>query len=82
MSISRLFLAFLQLYSYLLLIRVILSWVNPNPRHSLLLMVIQVTEPVLAPLRGLFSFKGFDFSPILALFLIKILMNVIAKAGI
>ncbi len=81
MSISRLLFAVLQLYSYLLLLRVILSWVNPNPRNSMLLMVINVTEPILAPLRGLLNFKGFDFSPILALFLIRILMNVILKAG-
>jgi len=81
MSISRLLFAILQLYSYLLLIRVVLSWVNPNPRNSLLLMVIKVTEPVLAPLRGIFNFRGFDFSPILALFLIRIVMNVIVKAG-
>jgi len=81
MSISRLLFAVLQLYSYLLLLRVILSWVNPNPRNSMLLMVVNVTEPVLAPLRGILNFKGFDFSPILALFLIRILMNVILKAG-
>jgi len=81
MSISRLLFAILQLYSYLLLIRVILSWVNPNPRNNLLVMVITVTEPVLAPLRGIVNFRGFDFSPILALFLIRILMNVIVKAG-
>ncbi len=81
MGISRLLLAVLQLYSYLLLIRVILSWVNPNPRNSLLLMVFKVTEPVLGPLRALFQFRGFDFSPILALLLIRVLMSVIAKPG-
>ncbi len=81
MSITRLLLAVLQLYSYLLLARVILSWVNPNPRNNLLLMVIRVTEPLLAPMRSFSQFRGFDFSPILALFLISILMNVITKAG-
>lgn len=81
MGISRLLLAILQLYSWLLLIRVILSWVNPNPRNELLLMVFKVTEPVLAPLRRLFNFQGFDFSAILALILIRVLMSVIAKTG-
>lgn len=81
MSISRLIFAILQLYSYLLLIRVVLSWINPNPRNNLLVMVVNVTEPVLAPLRGIFNFRGFDFSPILALLLIRIIMNVIIKAG-
>ena len=77
MGISSLLLAILQVYSWLLLIRVVLSWVNPNPRNELLLMVVKVTEPVLGPLRGLVNFRGIDFSPILALFLIRILMNII-----
>ena len=81
MGISRLLLAILQLYSWLLIIRVILTWVNPNPRNELLLMVIKVTEPVLRPLRGLLNFRGFDFSAILALLLIRIIMSVIAKPG-
>jgi YggT family protein len=81
MGISRLLLAILQLYSWLLIIRIILSWVNPNPRNELLLMVIKVTEPVLRPLRGIFNFQGFDFSAILALLLIRIIMSVIAKPG-
>ncbi len=78
MGIHNLILAILQVYSWLLLVRVILSWVNPNPRNELLLMVVRVTEPVLGPLRSVFNFGGFDLSPILALFLIRILMRIIA----
>jgi len=78
MGIRNILIAILQVYSWLLLIRVILSWVNPNPRNELLLMVIRVTEPVLRPLRSVVRFGGFDLSPILALFLIRILMRIIA----
>ncbi len=78
MGIRHILISILQVYSWLLLIRVILSWVNPNPRNELLLMVIRVTEPVLGPLRGVVNFGRFDLSPILALFLIRILMRIIA----
>ncbi len=82
MGISNLVIATLQVFIWLLLVRVILGWVNPNPRNELLLMVIKITEPVLAPLRGVVKFGGFDWSPVVALFLIRILMYIVAKTGI
>ena len=81
MSIARLLYAVLQVYSFLILARVIMSWVNPNPRNELLLMVIRVTEPVLAPLRSLIPLRGIDLSPILAWLLIRFLMRLIIQAG-
>ena len=81
MSIARLLYAVLQVYSFLILARVIMSWVNPNPRNELLLMVIRVTEPVLGPLRALIPLRGIDLSPILAWLLIRFLMRLIIQAG-
>jgi YggT family protein len=77
MSIQKLILAVLQVYSWLILARVILSWVNPNPRNDLLIMVYRVTEPVLAPLRALIPLRGIDLSPILAWLLIQLLTRVV-----
>jgi YggT family protein len=81
MSIARLAYALLQVYSFLILARVIMSWVNPHPRNELLLMVVRVTEPVLAPLRALIPLRGIDLSPILAWLLIRFLMRLIIQAG-
>lgn len=81
MGMIKLVLAVLNVYSLLIMARVILSWVNPNPRNELLLMVIRVTEPVLAPLRALIPIRGLDLSPIVAWLLIRLLMNVIVQAG-
>ena len=78
MGIRNLLLAILQVYSWLLLTRVVISWLNPNPRNELLLMVIKVTDPILKPLSGSVTLGTFDFGPILALFLIRILMKIIA----
>jgi len=77
MDIRRLLLAILQIYSWLILARVILSWVNPNPRNELLLMVYRVTEPVLGPLRRLIPLRGIDLSPLLAWLLIQLVMRLV-----
>ncbi len=77
----KLFLAILQVISWLILARVILNWVNPRPRNVLLVLVIQWTELVLVPLRALIPLRGIDLSPILAWLLIQILMRLIVQAG-
>ena len=72
MVLTRLLLALLKVYSWLILARVVLSWVNPSPQNSLLVMVIRVTEPVLRLLRPLLPIPGLDLSPILAFILIQL----------
>ena len=63
---------FLQILLYaltiLVLARVILSWVDPRGSNSLSLLVIQLTEPMLAPIRRLLPSTGMlDFSPTILL---------------
>jgi YggT family protein len=81
MAIQRLLVAVLQVYSWLILARVIMSWVNPRPRNEILLMIIRVTEPVLGFLRVLVPLRGIDLSPILAWLLIQLLMRLIVQVG-
>lgn len=81
MAITKLAVAVLEVYTWLIIIRVILSWVNPRPRNELLLMVIRVTEPLLGFLRSLIPLRGIDLSPILAWLLLKLLMRLIVQAG-
>jgi YggT family protein len=81
MDIARLAVALLQVYTWLILARVILSWVNPQPRNELLLWVMRLTEPLLGPLRRLVPIPGIDLSPLLAWLLIQALMRWIMQAG-
>ena len=81
MAITKLAVAVLQVYSWLIIVRVIQSWVNPRPRNEILLMVIRVTEPLLGFLRALIPLRGIDLSPILAWLLIQLLMRLIVQAG-
>lgn len=79
MAITKLIVAVLQVYSWLIIVRVIQSWVNPRPRNEILLMVIRMTEPLLGFLRALIPLRGIDLSPILAWLLIQLLMRLIVQ---
>ena len=60
---------FLDIYSWLIIIRALLSWVSPDPYNPIVQFIERSTEPVLAPFRRLIpSYKiGIDLSPLLAL---------------
>ncbi len=79
MAIARLALALLQVYSWLIIARVIISWISPGSRNEIVYWVIRLTEPVLRPLRILSPLPGIDLSPLLAWLLIRLLMNLIAR---
>ena len=73
---------FIQILAYILIIalfiRIILSWTGINPENPIAIVINEVTEPILAPIRAFMPRLGmFDFSPMLAMFLLFAL----ARAG-
>ncbi len=77
-KIGVLLLTLLKLYSYVVIIRVVFSWMNPNPSNPLVRFVYVVTEPVLAPVRRVLPpMGGFDFSPIVVFIAIAILIRIL-----
>ena len=68
----------LGLYVWLILIRVLLSWVNPDPYNPIVQFLVQATDPVLVPLRRLIPpVAGLDLSPIAALLGISVLQRLL-----
>ena len=64
----------------LIFARVILSWVNPDPRNPAVNFIYRATEPLLAPVRNLLpSMGGMDFSPILVLVAIQLAESLIIQ---
>ncbi|MZR62986.1 YggT family protein [Alcanivorax sp. DP30] len=56
------------------LIRVILSWVAPDPYSPVVRIIVQITEPIMAPVRKLLPpMGGFDLSPLFVLLGIQLL---------
>lgn len=72
----------LDVFSMLILVRVILSWVvPPTSSNTLVEGIRRVTDTVLEPLSRLIPpVGGFDLSPIVAMFLINLARNFIAQA--
>jgi YggT family protein len=56
----------LTAYFYILLGRVIVSWVNADPRNPIVRFLYNATEPLLWRVRGaLPAMGGVDFSPLI-----------------
>jgi YggT family protein len=73
-----------QIYEFLILIRVLLTWISTDPyspliRHPIVQILHRVTEPVLQPLRRVIPPIGgaVDISPVIALILLEILRRVL-----
>lgn len=56
----------LQLYSWIIIARVVISWVNADPYNPIVRAIYSVTEPVLYRIRQALPVfgGGIDFSPI------------------
>jgi len=70
----------LQAYFWIIIARVVLSWVNPDPSNPIVRFIYRVTEPVLRPIRHrLPIIAGFDLSPLVVLFAIEFLDRVLRR---
>jgi YggT family protein len=78
----RLLLSVCQVYSWLIIARVVISWLNPRPTNTYLVMVCRLTDPLLDLLRPLIPLRGIDLSPILALLLVRLLCALLAGAAV
>ena len=72
----------LQIYSYIILARILLSWVRVSPYHPtfgpIVNAIYQITDPVLEPARRLLPpAGGLDFSPILVFLGISMLQRLL-----
>ncbi len=56
----------LTIFYWLILIRALISWVNPDPFNPVVQFLHRVTEPVLEPIRRLLPQLSIDISPIIA----------------
>ncbi len=67
----------LTLYMWIIIIRAVLSWVNPDPYNPIVRLLYQVTEPVMALVRRWIPFRGMgiDLSPMIILLAIIFLQS-------
>jgi len=80
MGLESIVIIIFKVLSFLIFIRIILSWIPHNNSHPLVNIVYQITDPILIPIQGIIPpsrLGGFDISPIIALFLLNFLRNTI-----
>jgi YggT family protein len=67
----------LRLYMWLIIIRALISWVQPDPRNPIVQLLLRVTEPVLGPIRRRLPSwgVGIDFSPMVVILAIYFLQG-------
>lgn len=72
----------LWFYSVSILIYVILSWIGPGGYHPVAVILAEINEPVLRPVRRLLPpIAGLDLSPLLVLILIQAVVMALPLPG-
>lgn len=66
--------AILKIYFFAMIVMIILSWVAPNASHPAALLVMQLVEPIMAPVRRVIPPLGMiDLSPIVVFIAINLI---------
>ena len=63
----------INIYIWVLIIAVLLSWVKPDPYNPIVQVLTRLSEPLFAKVRSLVptSFGGIDFAPLIAIVVLK-----------
>ena len=70
-----------SIYGWVIIIRVLLTWINPNPYSPVMRLLARATDPVLNLGRRFFNltFGGIDFSPLLVIIIIQLIGSVLGQ---
>jgi YggT family protein len=74
-ALARIVDTLLWAYMWVIIIRALLSWVNPDPHNPIVRFFYLVTEPVLRPIRRRLPLwqMGVDLSPLVVILIIVFL---------
>lgn len=80
MSLVSLVNSLFEVYTWLILARVIISWVAPMSRHAAVRFVYDMTEPLMGLIRRYLPVTGgLDFSPLVALILVQVVQRFVIR---
>nr|WP_290700549.1 YggT family protein [Halomonas sp. UBA3074] len=75
--------AILKIYFFAMIVMIILSWVAPNASHPGALLVMQLVEPIMAPVRKVIPSLGMiDLSPIVVFIAINLIDGLVVGSMI
>lgn len=70
---------FLGFMSILIVVRALISWVNPDPYNPIVQFLSRATDPILNPIRRFMPVMPIDISPIIAYFLIVVIRGFLVR---
>ncbi|MBZ0277420.1 MAG: YggT family protein [Anaerolineae bacterium] len=78
-SVFQLIFLLLTVYEFIMLARVLLSWIpDVDYNNPLIRLLIDLTEPVLRPIRQMIPpTSGFDLSPVIVLLIITVVLRLL-----
>ena len=71
-ALAKILYIVLTLYMWLIIARVLISWVNADPYNQIVIFLYKATEPVLRLVRRIIPFRnvGIDLSPMIVILVI------------
>ena len=73
----------IRIYTLIIIVRAVISWVNPDPYNPIVRILYRLTEPVLHPIRNVLmkwtGHMGIDFSPFIAIILLDVFRRILIK---
>ena len=73
----------LTVYSFVVIVACLISWVNPDPYNPIVRILRNLTEPVLWRIRKYLPFtyvSGLDLSPLVLLLAIQLVRMIVVKS--
>jgi YggT family protein len=85
-DVKGLIVGLLEVYSIVILVRVVISWLNPDPNNPIVHFLRNITDPPLNWLRqklpGFMWSSGLDFTPVIFLLGLRILISLLQNIHI
>lgn len=80
-AIARILDIIITIFTWLIIARALISWVNPDPYNFIVRLLYKTTEPILHPIRKRLPFGwGIDISPIIAILALLFLRYFLIKS--
>ena len=72
----------LNFYMWVIIVRALISWVNPDPYNPIVQFLYKITEPVLHPVRRLMPVynMGIDLSPFIVILILIFLKSFLVSS--
>ena len=69
------------LYTWIVIIGALITWVNPDPANPIVQILRRLTEPVYRKMREFFptSFNVMDFAPIILILILQFLSRILIR---